>query len=1701
MHKLSASDKLAAVREVINKKRKLSSVAHKYNCSRQSLHTWLNRYKASPLRGKHILESKYRRGSAHYKRLPWKIEKVVLDFVVKNPSLSLRQLTRQVNNSGYKISLKGVYGILVRHNLQTSGLRHNFSTLHPVRTLFSHEFSPAYKVKAVEEYQQDNQPISKICRRWNISRPTFYRWLNDYKQAEATGANVVDALVHKHKKGSDHHRSLSTEAERVVLKLASEKPEFSVHKLYAEVPSVDGKPIVGHHGIQNILQRNNLSTYNQRLAYAQGAQVPEQFPVPVEAPAVPRGALIRILSPFATIPKMVSNPITWPIAIPFVLFILYIFEVDKIFRPTIFFPITALTFGLLFFAYSAKYYASLVFVLRQGAKQDRDQGTGNSDQWKVNSGQTTENQSANSASTNFATGIFKKIFNGKKNFSVGLVEDLSGVELKSAPFVSVHIPIYNEKRVVERMIKVCTAQEWFVAGPVGSSSHSTSSSTVDPDLDSGDNDDLRALSGTPSAAATRNPERSRRAAYELVIVDDSTDETTEIAKKVMSEEGRQLVLEISDENLQIYSSIPPEGSGKPVIKLIHRSTRAGFKGAALREALRVSDKRAEYILVFDADFVPYGDTIEQFVKYFALVDASDTGSSNSDPVSEKEPSRVAAIQGYQWHVLNKSENWITRGVRSEYAGSYVVERSAIELYGGLKMIAGSVYAIRRSVLDKFGWGTSITEDFELTLRLYAQGYKVVYTPYIQAPAEAVATIKRLIRQRMRWAEGHSFNIKKYLFDIVRSPHLTFREKLEFAFLAPYYLQAAFFVVGTFAWFISEAIFKVSLPYWTVTLGWSLVFSNFLALPLVNLLGLFLEQSEEKDYLGVFSFILLSYLVTPFQAYAAIKGFMESEEGPWFRTPKTGHVTDVISRVRLGFWWSKLFPWAKPAPVLNSISNFQFSNPQPLLQKKNLRFIGNFSLGLIIVITVLMSLFAPLVPVSTSYASQPVLRTVEGMQETSDKQQETSNPKNSPNREEIIKNATAKEITTPRAVKKTTKGGKNLEVIFHQEPRIRIKLENQEIEFETKTINGEKVNPIKSTIYQDKEVVYEEIIKNVDLKYSLTNDLLVEELIIKELVSIEKIEQTLKTIDVKVIWIDNQTFGFFSQKEEGKELFKLSQPFAKDSKGSVSNDIKLTLDKTPTGYKLTKTLGESAKSWLSDPQRVYPISIDPSVIVSGGILESEVQFGGLQRKLVYASSNWYAFYDDGNDVWYKKSSDGVSWGTAVDVDSTDADNRNSSVWLEGTTIYVAWIDDSGEAIEVNTINTASADALGTKCTSANLGILGSSFSVTVSVAVDDFGDVYLAMTDTDVNTAFVIFNLTFSGCTFTDISANSGLTALDRPVLIAPGDGVAVIFQDGDLSVSITEGAGSQTPGATWPISNNTIATVTDNIYAATTDAVTTWLLTVSGTTATNFYTLGLPSYSDIDTAAGTNVNLGKVSVYCPAADATDCKVVYSDGTDGDVTFADCNDAACSAPTINDIDTDVGVFSRVSIYCPTATDCKVAYSDGTDGDISFADCANAACSSFDGGGPLGQPSIYCPTADDCKVAYNDGTDLDISFADCANAACSSFDGGGPLDIDTDVGIQGRVSVYCPTATDCKVAYNDGTDLDITFADCANAACSSFDGGGPLDIDTDVGTTGQPSVYCPTADDCKVAYSDGTDGDISFADCANAACSSFDGGGPL
>ena len=485
----------------------------------------------------------------------------------------------------------------------------------------------------------------------------------------------------------------------------------------------------------------------------------------------------------------------------------------------------ALALGIFFFLYAAKYYISIVITFLRGG-------------W----GSFTPN---NALMRN----------GGGRNNGKNVWRDPNGYE----PFVSIHIPMYNEKNVARRIITACMLLDY------------------------------------------KN--------YEVIVVDDSTDETVDILKEIAAVRRRN----------------------GPVLKIIHRSNRKGFKGGALNLALKYMNPKAEYVMIFDADFVPPPDIIRQFLWYFMAPKAMEAvlqnggtpkiknhrfglgflnhymgnGNRNTSVVERVkewlERRRIAAVQGYQLHCLNKSENWITMGVRMEYSGNYMIERTAEEFLGAMKMIAGSVYMIRADILRRLRWSHSLTEDWELTVRLYLNGYKVVYTPLIQAPAEIPSTVGRLVKQRMRWAEGHTYVVKKYFWRVLRSPNLTWREKLEFLYFAPYYLQSFLFILGTIFWLSSEFIARMIhlptpfIPFWTALFGWCLVLSNAMALPLMGLSGLFLERSTLRDLGGLLSFLILSYLIAPYQGYAALKGLLEKEEGTWIRTPKTGKITDLILR--------------------------------------------------------------------------------------------------------------------------------------------------------------------------------------------------------------------------------------------------------------------------------------------------------------------------------------------------------------------------------------------------------------------------------------------------------------------------------------------------------------------------------------------------------------------------------------------------------------------------------------------------------------------------------------------------------------------------------------------------------------------------------------------------------------------------------------
>jgi len=413
----------------------------------------------------------------------------------------------------------------------------------------------------------------------------------------------------------------------------------------------------------------------------------------------------------------------------------------------------------------------------------------------------------------------------------------------------------------------------------------------------------------------------------------------------------------------------------------------------------------------------------------------------------------------------------------------------------------------------------------------------------------------------------------------------------------------------------------------------------------------------------------------------------------------------------------------------------------------------------------------------------------------------------------------------------------------------------------------------------------------------------------------------------------------------------------------------------------------------------------------------------------------------------------------------------------------------------------------------------------TVAAISATEAVVAYSDTSGGSAVGVRDITAldGTCTATsvqpgNITFGSGLTAGDRPVVFPiTGNMVGMVFQDGDLSYSEVDVSVDE-----WTKNNLQIANVTDNVYSVTTDGTTFWVLSVSGTTATNFYSCCTADFSEtqVDSDAGANGQDGISDIDMFCVTSTDCKIVYTDDIDSaapTLIFVDCNDETCSAPdATTTIDTDIGAAgdqTGVSIYCVATDNCKIVYGDDMAAAaplLKFVDCATSACATASAtfttvdtdlgdSNAVVHSSIYCLDDTNCKFLYNDSALADFFFVDCPTDAVCGATGRVITQIDAGAGAQVKSDLDCSTGSNnCKLIYTDGgaSAWDLVFVDCtADEDCSTKT---PTVIDADIGTTGsigaQPvSIDCLGQDlDCKFIYGDSTAGSLFFVDCPDATC---------
>ncbi len=348
---------------------------------------------------------------------------------------------------------------------------------------------------------------------------------------------------------------------------------------------------------------------------------------------------------------------------------------------------------------------------------------------------------------------------------------------------------------------------------------------------------------------------------EIQLLDDSTDHTPEVAARWLAEH--------------------PEAAAR--IRHVRRADRRGYKAGALSHGNTLSD--AEFIAIFDADFLPEPDFLEQLMPHFA------------DP-------RVGVVQA-RWEFANRRASLLTRFQGVFLDAHFVVEQAARHGAGLFFNFNGTAGIWRRAAMeDAGGWSDdTVTEDLDLSYRAQRLGWKFVYRGDYAVPSELPENVTAFKSQQRRWTKW-GIQVARKQLGVVLSSTLPGAVKREAIWHLLVGLVHPLLVAFSF----------VFVPYLVVVgpeqSGWFWMIFNPLNMLVLGggsvafyVTGQYFRQREWREGL---LWLVLSPFVMAFGlalsvtcAFAVLEGLL-TRGGEFVRTPKGGRAADgrsVFSRLR------------------------------------------------------------------------------------------------------------------------------------------------------------------------------------------------------------------------------------------------------------------------------------------------------------------------------------------------------------------------------------------------------------------------------------------------------------------------------------------------------------------------------------------------------------------------------------------------------------------------------------------------------------------------------------------------------------------------------------------------------------------------------------------------------------------------------------
>ncbi len=312
---------------------------------------------------------------------------------------------------------------------------------------------------------------------------------------------------------------------------------------------------------------------------------------------------------------------------------------------------------------------------------------------------------------------------------------------------------------------------------------------------------------------------------------------------------------VDDASIDNTARIVEDFTSKPNFHLVRRREQARGKPSALNFGLTHLRSYVAYdaVAVFDAD-----NRVEK--DWLRKVDCHHQCGSPlvQTNVRTKNPDQSLLTKLIYYEYLTFGRIWQLGKSRLQWCNAF----------------AGTGMSVKWQLLEKFGFfdERALTEDLELTIRLFNANYRVTYVHDASVWDEKPATLGPFFRQRVRWATGHLQACRK-LFG--RGPLISRWEAnfYLFAIVVPFAVMAAW--LFSLLQFFNLVTYQPQTTFVWIFASFAFIFTTLIAALQEGDWGIIRYVIPLHIYLHHWIIVLL---------WSAIKSVLPGRSLGWAKTP-------------------------------------------------------------------------------------------------------------------------------------------------------------------------------------------------------------------------------------------------------------------------------------------------------------------------------------------------------------------------------------------------------------------------------------------------------------------------------------------------------------------------------------------------------------------------------------------------------------------------------------------------------------------------------------------------------------------------------------------------------------------------------------------------------------------------------------------------